>query len=120
MGATDTSTPSEAHTEVVASHHPSPRDYVNIAVILAVITAAEVATYFFELPTWALVGGLTGMAIAKFAMVVGFYMHLKYDSRMFRRVFVFGVLLATTVFLLVLGIFTLTPGAGAQGAGVTP
>ncbi|MGH3440783.1 MAG: cytochrome C oxidase subunit IV family protein [Nitriliruptorales bacterium] len=90
-----------------AHGHPTPRDYVNIAVLLGVLTAAEVATYFFELVTWALWVGLTGLALAKFALVVGYYMHLKYDSVIFRRLFVFGVVLAMTVFLLVLGIFAL-------------
>lgn len=90
-----------------AHAHPTPRDYVNIAVILALLTAAEVATYFFELVPWALWVGLSGLALAKFALVVGYYMHLKYDSVMFRRVFVFGIVLAVTVFLLVLGIFGL-------------
>lgn len=96
-------TEGQAHTHA----HPTPRDYVNIAVLLFVITAAEVVTYFFEIVPWALWTVLTGLAIAKFALVVGYYMHLKYDSVMFRRLFVFGVVLAVTVFLLVLGIFGL-------------
>lgn len=91
--------------------HPAPRQYVNIAIFLAVITAVEVATYYFALPAWALWTFLTLLAIAKFATVVGYYMHLKFDNRMFRRVFTFGIILAVTVFMLVLGIFALgTPG----------
>lgn len=114
MSSTDTqATPSEAH----AHAHPTPRDYVNIAVVLGVITAAEVMTYYFRLPRWALWTGLTAMAIAKFALVVGYYMHLKYDSRMFRRVFVFGIGLAVTVFLLVIGIFAVGPDVGAAAGG---
>ncbi|MBW3577669.1 MAG: cytochrome C oxidase subunit IV family protein [Actinobacteria bacterium] len=111
MATEVTHTPAEQHVAA----HPTPRDYVNIAIVLAIITAAEVMTYFFRLPGWALWGGLTGMAIAKFTLVVGFYMHLRYDSRMFRRVFLFGLILATTVFLLVLGVFAVGPEGGGAG-----
>lgn len=94
--------------------HPTPRDYVNIALLLGALTAIEVATFYFELPAWALWTFLTLLAVAKFVTVVGYYMHLKFDNRMFRRVFTFGMVLAVTVFLLVVGIFGLdsgTPGA---------
>lgn len=94
--------------------HPTPRQYVNIALFLGAITAIEVATYYFRLPTWALWTFLTLLAIAKFATVVGYYMHLKFDNRMFRRVFAFGLALALSVFLLVIGIFAVAPEYGAE------
>jgi hypothetical protein len=40
--------------------------------------------------------------IAKFAIVCGWFMHLRYDNPIFKRVFVFGLLLAVTVYLIVL------------------
>ncbi len=89
---------------------PTPGDYVRIAILLAVITALEVLTYFFEIVRWAFIGTLVLLSIAKFMLVVGWYMHLKFDSKMFKRVFVFGLVLALSVFLLVLGIFEL-PGS---------
>jgi cytochrome c oxidase subunit 4 len=90
----------EAHQH----QHPSDRSYIVIAAILAVITAAEVATYFFDdsLNTTALVILLFPMMIAKFAIVCGWFMHLKYDNPLFKRVFVFGLLLAVGVYIIAL------------------
>ncbi len=92
--------------------HPTPGDYVRIALLLAVITALEVLTYFFEIVRWAFIATLVLLSVAKFVLVVGWYMHLKFDSKMFKRVFAFGIVLSLSVFLLVLAIFAL-PGAGS-------
>lgn len=102
-GAAERSPADEA--EAHAHGHPEPRDYVRIFAILFVLTLLEVLASYVAMPQWLFVSGLTGMAVAKFALVVGFYMHLKFDSRMFRRLFVFGIILALTVFALVLTLF---------------
>ena len=39
------------------------------------------------------------MMIVKFAIVCGYFMHLQYDNPIFRRVFVFGLVLAVVVYL---------------------
>lgn len=86
--------------------HPTDRQYVIIALILGVITAAEVGTYFLEdASTTLLVALLIPMMIAKFAIVTGYFMHLKYDNPLFKRVFVFGLMLAVVVFLVTLTVF---------------
>jgi cytochrome c oxidase subunit 4 len=85
--------------------HPSDAQYVLIAGILAVITAAEVATYyvdFFKKNFVALLAALIPMMIVKFAMVAAFFMHLRFDNKLFRWVFVTGIVLATTVYMIVL------------------
>lgn len=95
--------PLEAHHQPHEHGHPSDRQYVVIAVILGVITALEVSTYFLEDPgTLVVVLGLIGMMIAKFAIVAGYFMHLRFDNPLFRRVFVFGLLLAVGVYIAVL------------------
>jgi cytochrome c oxidase subunit 4 len=105
-----TATATAEHTDQHVAHHPTDGQYVKIAVILGVITALEVGTYFWEdLPftdgkaasTTTLVLILFPMMIAKFAIVCGYFMHLKYDNHLFRRVFVFGLLLATAVYVIV-------------------
>ena len=89
----------EAHQHT----HPSDRSYIVVALILAVITAFEVGTYFIEdASTTLLVATLFPMMIAKFAIVCGWFMHLKYDNPIFRRVFVFGLVLAVAVYLIAL------------------
>jgi cytochrome c oxidase subunit IV len=86
--------------------HPGEREYVVIALILAIITAAEVATYYFEDQLGrALVPLLMAMMTVKFAMVVMWFMHLKFDSRLFSRIFVFGLALAVGVYVAALATF---------------
>ena len=92
-----------AHDERGAHAHPSVKEYVRIGVILAVITAAEVATYYVQndLGPW-LRPILFTLAIIKFSMVVLWYMHLKFDSRLYSRLFVMGLAGAVTLYLIVL------------------
>ena len=85
-------------------HHPSDRTYMGIALILGLITAAEVATYYVDL------GSLLGpvlivMMIAKFAIVAGWFMHLRFDSNLFTRMFVTGLFLAIGVYMAALATF---------------
>jgi cytochrome c oxidase subunit 4 len=88
-----------SHIEAHGHQHPSDRQYVTIAIILGVITAAEVGTYFIEdASTTFLVASLFPMMIAKFAIVCGYFMHLRFDNPLFRRVFVFGLVLAVIVY----------------------
>ncbi|HEY8526529.1 MAG TPA: cytochrome C oxidase subunit IV family protein [Acidimicrobiales bacterium] len=90
-----------SHVEAHGHQHPSDRQYAVVAIILAVITAAEVGTYFMDDPSTALLAGmLFPMMIAKFVIVCGWFMHLRYDNPIFRRVFVFGLLLAVVVYVV--------------------
>ncbi len=82
--------------------HPSPAKYVGIAVILALVTGLEVGLYYIDMPDYVLVATLMTLAVIKFSMVVAYFMHLKFDSRMLRRVFITGILLATFVYCVVL------------------
>jgi cytochrome c oxidase subunit IV len=96
----------EPHHQTHAAEHPSDAKYVKIALILGAITAAEVATYFWEdASTAALVIILFPMMIAKFAIVCGYFMHLKFDHPIFRRVFIAGIVLAVAVYCIVLTAF---------------
>ena len=92
-----------AHAERGAHAHPSVKEYVRIGAILAVITAAEVATYYVQddVGAW-LLPILFSLAIIKFSMVVLWYMHLKFDSRLYSRFFVMGLAGAVTLYLVVL------------------
>ncbi len=85
--------------------HPGERQYIVIAVILAVITAAEVAVSYSEAFEDILAPTLILMSIVKFVMVVAFFMHLRFDSRLFRRLFVAGIFLALFCYTIVLTTF---------------
>ena len=78
--------------------HPGPLEYAQIGTILAVITAFEVAIYYFGLAHTPLVATLIVLSATKFTMVVLWFMHLKFDDRLFSTMFVLGLLLAISVF----------------------
>ncbi|HEY2814505.1 MAG TPA: cytochrome C oxidase subunit IV family protein [Acidimicrobiales bacterium] len=82
--------------------HPSDLQYVMIAMFLAVVTGAEVGLYYVNMDflVYALILGV--LMVVKFSTVVMFFMHLRFDSRLFRWVFVTGVTLAVIVYTIVL------------------
>jgi cytochrome c oxidase subunit 4 len=82
--------------------HPSPAKYVMIAMILAAVTGLEVGLYYIDMPDKLLVAMLLGLAFIKFGMVVAYFMHLKFDGRLLRRLFVTGLLLALSVYTIAL------------------
>ena len=85
--------------------HPTPLTYFKIAMTLSVITAIEVGIFYLEgLGHW-IIPILVILSGAKFALVVMFYMHLKYDHRLFSWMFVGGLLLAVAVVFALMGLF---------------
>ena len=85
--------------------HPGEKKYIQIALILAAITAVEVAFSYWEAVEGILAPSLIAMSVVKFAIVVLYFMHLKFDSRLFRRLFVAGLALAIFCFGAVLTTF---------------
>jgi cytochrome c oxidase subunit 4 len=90
--------PGEAH----AGGHPSPKEYVRIGVILAVLTALEVAASYTGVSGSILIPTLLVLALIKFALVVLWFMHLKFDDRRYARFFVMGLSGAAILYLVVL------------------
>lgn len=82
--------------------HPSPKEYVRIGLILAVLTGLEVAASYTGVSGSILIPTLFILAVVKFAMVVLWFMHLKFDDRRFARFFVLGLSGAAVLYLVVL------------------
>lgn len=106
----------EHPAEGIVEHadHPSEGQYWKIFFILFAVTAVEVALYYFELPGPVHVNNaaLGILAIGKFVIVVAYFMHLKFDNRILRRLFVTGLVLAVLVYvayLLTMGVFLQKP-----------
>ncbi len=78
--------------------------YVKIALVLAAITAAEVALSYMDVGAAFLPTLLIMMAI-KFVMVVLFFMHLRFDSKWFNMAFWTGLILAILVYVAALTTF---------------
>ena len=84
--------------------HPSPLQYVLIAVVLCAITAAEVSLYYLkgDLPEAAIITMLLVFAALKFGLVAAWYMHLRTDRPIFARFFVLGIVAAVLLYMIVL------------------
>ena len=82
--------------------HPSPKEYIRIAIVLAVVTAAEVAIYYVESVRALLIPTLFVFATIKFTLVVLWFMHLRFDSKTYARFFLMGLAGAVTLFVVVL------------------
>lgn len=85
--------------------HPRPRDYWIVALVLAVITAAEVAVTYIDALDAAVAPLLLVMAAAKFTIVVGWFMHLRFDAPLYRRLFLLGIVATPLLFGAVLFTF---------------
>jgi cytochrome c oxidase subunit 4 len=83
---------------VTRGDHAEVSDYVVTGIALAGITAIEVALYYIDLGQWTLIGILLVLSAAKFGLVVGFFMHLRYDSKLFSILFFGGLALAAACF----------------------
>ena len=90
----------DAHHE----KHPSALEYVQIGVILAIVTAVEVALYYLDLDFTLLVTLLCMLSVVKFGMVVLWFMHLKFDASLFAILFGSGLALAFAAFVVIVAV----------------
>ncbi|MEX0682988.1 MAG: cytochrome C oxidase subunit IV family protein [Dehalococcoidia bacterium] len=94
----DRGEPVVAAEEAHAEHHPGPMEYIQIGAILTFITAVEVGIYYIDMSHTLLVLILMVLSVTKFSMVVLWFMHLKFDNRLFSVFFVGGMALTLVVF----------------------
>ena len=103
------STATETAPEEVHDDHDDDHDdhdhglsdfgYIKVALLLAVLTAAEVLIYFFDEQVGPLeVPMLLILMVVKFEIVVAYFMHLRFDNKLFTWLFVGGLVLAVAVY----------------------
>jgi cytochrome c oxidase subunit 4 len=85
--------------------HATTATYLRIAAILVMITLIEVGVFYVPAFHGVLVPVLLVLSALKFALVVMFYMHLKFDNRFFAFLFGGPLLLALVVVVSLLLIF---------------
>ena len=80
------------------------KQYVKIFVILLVLTGIEVGLSYTPLEDKKALFALPMLALAaiKFIVVAGYFMHLKFDSPLMRRLFIVGAILAVFCYNAVL------------------
>ena len=82
--------------------HPTPKKYVQIAIVLGILTAIEIALYYTEDIVGVFTDPLLILAVGKFIIVVGLFMHLRYENKTINRFFVGGMILALILFTIVM------------------
>ena len=97
-------TAAKAHADP-AHGHPSDLLYLKVGLVLFALTGLEVSTYFVNMKGVALIVVLMPLMVVKFGVVAAYFMHLRFDSRIFRRFFITGIVLAVFVYFIVM--FTL-------------
>jgi cytochrome c oxidase subunit 4 len=98
--------PPDHHEHAQGEHaHPGAKEYLAIAVVLTVITAIEVAVFYVPQMKVVLVPTLLVLSALKFALVAMFYMHLKFDHKLFSWLFVVPMALAAVVILALMKLF---------------
>jgi cytochrome c oxidase subunit 4 len=89
------------------AHHPTPKTYLLVAALLTAITVLEVWAYYIPslVASRIFIPLLLIMSAVKFVTVVAFYMHLKYDHKLFRSLFVGPFLIAATTLIGLMFLF---------------
>lgn len=99
-----------AHGHDDHAHHPTERQYWVVFVVLASLTAIEVAWSYAGFEGLTLVAPLIVMMVIKFFLVAGAFMHLYFDlkilnGRLFAWAFFGALFLAMGVYAIVLAAF---------------
>jgi cytochrome c oxidase subunit IV len=81
------------------------KQYLKVFAGLVALTAFEVYLSYSPLKDAkaGLALPLMGLALIKFIIVAGFFMHLKFDTPLLRRLFIVGGVLASFCYVMVLG-----------------
>jgi cytochrome c oxidase subunit 4 len=90
-------------------YHPGRSEYIQIGIILTVLTGIEVALYFAEPPRALTISFLLALTAMKFLLVAFWFMHLRFDHPLFRRLFAMGGALAILVYSVVVVLFAFGP-----------
>ncbi|MEO5961249.1 MAG: cytochrome C oxidase subunit IV family protein [Opitutaceae bacterium] len=84
--------PSSAHDH---GHDESKfQIYVQIAMLLAVITGVEIVCVYLPFAKWVLVTTLAVLSLVKFLFVIFYFMHLRWDKPFCTILFFIGLILA--------------------------
>lgn len=79
--------------------------YVQIAMILSVITGIEVVLVYLPLPGWIVIGSLALLSAVKFLFVIFYFMHLRWDKLFCTILFFIGLVLAAGTMWALLHLF---------------
>ena len=85
--------------------HPTAGVYLRVAAVLVILTVIEVGVFYVPAFHPVLVPTLLILSAVKFALVAAFYMHLKFDHKMFSWLFVVPMILMAILAIMLLRLF---------------
>lgn len=100
-----------AHSPSASAGHHDDHDvskfqiYVQIALLLAVITGIEIVAVYLPFAKWVLVTSLVVLSVVKFMFVIFYFMHLRWDKPFCTILFFIGLVLATGTVWALLALF---------------
>lgn len=80
--------------------------YVNVAMLLAVITGVEIVGIYLPFAKWVIVTGLVILSVVKFLYVIFYFMHLRWDKPFCTILFFIGLVLSAGTVWALLAIFS--------------
>lgn len=88
-----------AATHPSADHHGHEEEskfqiYVQIAMLLAVITGVEIIGVYLPFAKWFIITSLVVLSLVKFLFVIFYFMHLRWDKPFCTILFFIGLVLA--------------------------
>jgi cytochrome c oxidase subunit IV len=84
--------------------------YVQIAMLLAVITGVEIIAVFLPFAKWFLVTILVVLSTVKFMFVIFYFMHLRWDKPFCTILFFIGLVLAAGTMWALIALFNAEAG----------
>jgi cytochrome c oxidase subunit 4 len=113
---------STAHAPVAGHEHVDNKFeiFVQLAMLLAVITGVEIVMVYLPFMKWLIVGGLVTLSIVKFMFVIFYFMHLRWDKAFCTIMFFIGLVLATGTVWALLQIFSVGDSKPLTAAELAP
>lgn len=96
----------------VAHHHGDDHEsskfqiYVQIAMLLAVITGIEIIIVYIPFARWIVITTLVVLSVVKFLYVIFYFMHLRWDKPFCTILFFIGLVLAGGTAWALLALFS--------------
>ena len=93
------------HAHVEEHSHPGARQYVIIGAILAIITLIEFGVFYLSIDPALMTWIILILSSSKFLLVVGYFMHLKFDDVRFSGLFFVPFIIMVSLGVVLMALF---------------
>ncbi|MCH2154777.1 MAG: cytochrome C oxidase subunit IV family protein [Opitutales bacterium] len=97
-----------APMDVLKSENDKYHTFINLGMILAVLTGIEIVVIFFPWNEALILWGLIILSVIKFIAVIAWFMHLIYDKAVLTVLFMSGFVIATGTVIALVALFSYT------------